>query len=215
MKRLSNVKRAILSFLACLAILSSLVLIISMVFKDSIYALFGDEKLCFYIQIGLLLFVLLYSVLSFLAFKRDKLDEEFIVQDIPDGQLRISLKVIEGIVKASIEKYENLRLVSQKLVSIKNKLEIKLQIDVSGTEPIPIIADRLKKELIAAISHSTGIDNPVVQIDAGISERASFAPIMASESETEEAKQKIALEKKDEALIKENKTDEVLDIDNK
>lgn len=172
MKSLSKAKRGLLALLSYLSVFSSFVLLLNL-FLNIIYREIKGKKYSeieVYVELALLLIILLYSIFSSKAFKKDKMNEEFIVQDIPDGQLRISLKVIESIVKACVDKHENLKLVSQKLVSVRNQLEVSLQLDVSGTEPIPVIAERLKKELVSSIAHSTGIDSPIIKIEAGVSD---------------------------------------------
>lgn len=194
MNKLSTFKRCFLTIAAYIAMLLSLLvsalMVLSLTTNDNyLQALKALPYLAYaLIAFSALLIVACFVLLNVL--KKDKHEENFVVQPVDDGQLRISVDAIETIVKRTVTNQEKVQLLKQTVSVRKNQLKVKLVVQVEQGEAIPLAAAKLKKDIVSAISYSTGIENANVMIDAELSKEAKLLDLQQSPSKEAEKSEK-------------------------
>lgn len=213
MNKLSTFKRCFLTIAAYIAMLLSLLvsalMVLSLTTNDNyLQALKALPYLAYaLIAFSVLLIVACFVLLNVL--KKDKHEENFVVQAVDDGQLRISVDAIETIVKRTVTNQEKVQLLKQTVSVRKNQLKVKLVVQVEQGEAIPIAAAKLKKDIVSAISYSTGIENANVMIDAELSKEAKLLDLHQNQSmgaeKVEKEKNAELDEKADDAIAKQTR----------
>lgn len=213
MNKLSTFKRCFLTIAAYIAMLLSLLvsalMVLSLTTNDNyLQALKALPYLAYaLIAFSVLLIVACFVLLNVL--KKDKHEENFVVQAVDDGQLRISVDAIETIVKRTVTNQEKVQLLKQTVSVRKNQLKVKLVVQVEQGEAIPIAAAKLKKDIVSAISYSTGIENANVMIDAELSKEAKLLDLHQNQNmgaeKAEKEKNAEPDEKADDAIAKQTR----------
>ncbi len=120
---------------------------------------------------GLLLIV--YALYVILLPKRLKQDQEhFIVQQTAGGELRISMKAIENIVKKCVDVNPDMRLVEMNVAHARNGVRVDLRIALPGNISIPLAVESLQKQIKKQIQAAAGIDDADVRVSVETAEHS-------------------------------------------
>jgi len=101
-----------------------------------------------------------------LALRRGrKTDHEFVEQKTDGGELRVSVKAIEGLVRKSVARHDELELTDVKIWNGRDGLMVSLRCNTAADISIPLAMDAMQKQLKEYILESTGISVTEVLVD--------------------------------------------------
>ena len=121
--------------------------------------------------IALGLFLIIYAVfILLLPRKLRKTQENFMVQQTANGELRISMKAIESIVKKCVENTHDVSLVNLDVNHSRGTVRVDLKVSMPGNVSIPLAAENLQKQIVKQIQAAAGIDAAEVRISVETSE---------------------------------------------
>lgn len=124
---------------------------------------------------------------------------DFVVQRTDNGELRISVKAIEGLVQKCIDMHDEIRVNSQRIHNTRDGVVVDLNIALANNISIPLAVAALQKQIKQYLSASSGIDVTEVRVSvdtaqlpmkngkAAPAEPAAEAAAPAEEAETEAA----------------------------
>jgi uncharacterized alkaline shock family protein YloU len=122
--------------------------------------------------VGILLIV--YGVYVLLLPKRLRKEQEhFIVQQTANGELRISMKAIENIVKKCVDANGDMRMVEMNVNHARNGVRVDLRIALPGNISIPLVVESLQKQIKKQIQAAAGIDEVDVRVSVETAEQSA------------------------------------------
>ena len=97
-------------------------------------------------------------------FRRDKAHRGFVVQKTEGGELSISIKAIEGLVRKCLDKHEEIRLSGMRMDTTRDGLVIRLRIGLAGGVNIPLAAGAVQKQIKQYVTACSGVDVKEVKV---------------------------------------------------
>lgn len=126
--------------------------------------------------LGLGLFLILYAAYILLLPRRiKKTQENFMVQQTAGGELRISMKAIESIVKKCVDTAPDVKPVDLSVDHARGTVRVDLRVSMPGNLSIPLAAENLQKQIKKQIQAAAGIENTEVRISVETSDNAAQA----------------------------------------
>ena len=89
---------------------------------------------------------------------------DFVVQRTDNGELRISVKAIEGLVQKCIDMHDEIRVNSQRIHNTRDGVVVDLNIALANNISIPLAVAALQKQIKQYLSASSGIDVTEVRV---------------------------------------------------
>lgn len=124
--------------------------------------------------LGLGLFLIVYAVYILMLPRRiKKTQENFMVQQTASGELRISMKAIESIVKKCVDTAPDVKPVELMVNHSRGTVRVDLRVSMPGNVSIPLAAENLQKQIKKQIQAAAGIDTTDVRISVETSENAA------------------------------------------
>ena len=82
----------------------------------------------------------------------------FVVQNTESGDLRISVKAIEGLVKRCVDMHDEISMSSMRILSRKTGVVVELRVSLNGNISIPLAIASLQKQIKQYLLASSGIE---------------------------------------------------------
>ncbi|MBR6525160.1 MAG: alkaline shock response membrane anchor protein AmaP [Clostridia bacterium] len=82
----------------------------------------------------------------------------FVVQDTESGDLRISVKAIEGLVKRCVDMHDEISMSNMRIISRKTGVVVELRVSLNGNISIPLAIASLQKQIKQYLLASSGIE---------------------------------------------------------
>ena len=120
-------------------------------------------------------------------FRRDKAHRGFVVQKTEGGELSISIKAIEGLVRKCLGKHEEIHLSGMRMDTTRDGLVIRLRIGLAGGVNIPLAAGAVQKQIKQYVTACSGVDVREVKVQVETSAEQSGSSIYAVPDLPEEA----------------------------
>lgn len=111
---------------------------------------------------GALFLLGLYCLLILFRHRRRK--DKFILQKLESGDLAISLKTLESMVKKCIEQHSEIQTESIHLENQRDGLLIRIRGTVAGGISIPLTADTLQKQIKQYVTACSGVEVKGIRI---------------------------------------------------
>jgi ElaB/YqjD/DUF883 family membrane-anchored ribosome-binding protein len=116
--------------------------------------------------------------------------KDFIVQKTDNGDLLISVKALETLVRKCVDMHEEIDMKAMKVVPGKNGIIVRLKIAMANNISIPLATESLQKQIKQYVQASSGVEvnNVIVAVETTSGEvRGGASPYQVS-SEAEEKK---------------------------
>lgn len=140
--------------------------------------------------LGMGIFLLLYAAfVLFLPRRVKKTQESFMVQQTAGGELRISMKAIESIVRKCVENAQDVKLSELNVDHARGTVRIDLRVAMPGNVSIPLAAENLQKQIKKQIQSAAGIDATEVRVSVEMSDNTALASPYQIEKPVEKAAQ--------------------------
>ena len=115
------------------------------------------------IGVGALTVIFGFYLLAFpQKLKADR--QGFVVQRTDNGELRISIKAIEGLVQKCIDMHDEIDVVSQRIRNTRDGVTVDLNIALANNISIPLAVAALQKQIKQYLSASSGIEITEVRV---------------------------------------------------
>ncbi len=151
--------------------------------------------------LGLGLFLVTYAAYILLLPRRiKKTQENFMVQQTASGELRISMKAIESIVKKCVDTAPDVKPVELMVNHTRGTVRVDLRVSMPGNVSIPLAAENLQKQIKKQIQAAAGIDTTEVRISVETSDNAAQASPYQLEKTAEKKQTENQSEPMEEAL---------------
>lgn len=112
---------------------------------------------------GAVLFVYGVYVMSLpQKYRRGK--EEFVVQQTATGELRISIKAIEGLVQKCVATHEEMSLKSLNILSQRSGVVVDLRVALADNVSIPLVVAALQKQVKSYLLSAAGVEAKEVRV---------------------------------------------------
>ena len=116
-----------------------------------------------------------------------KQEGQFILQQTAGGELRISMKAIENIVKKCVDLQADMRLLLLSVDHSRDKVRIDLRVSLPGNISIPMAAEALQTQIKKQLAASAGIEESEVRISVETAETtAKQSPYLVRENKISE-----------------------------
>jgi len=92
------------------------------------------------------------------VFRRNKKNTDFVMQKTTNGELSISIKTIDGLIRKCVSTHDEMILNDAAIESYRDGLVITLKIVIADNISIPLAAAALQKQMKQYITASTGVD---------------------------------------------------------
>jgi len=89
---------------------------------------------------------------------------DFVVQRTDNGELRISVKAIEGLVQKCIDMHDEIKVVSTRIRNTRDGVMVDLNIALANNISIPLAVAALQKQIKQYLAASSGIDVTEVRV---------------------------------------------------
>ena len=106
----------------------------------------------------------------------------FVVQRTDNGELRISIKAIEGLVQKCIDMHDEIEVVSQRIRNTRDGVTVDMNIALANNISIPLAVAALQKQIKQYLSASSGIEITEVRVTVDTAQMP--APEMADQADT-------------------------------
>ena len=97
-------------------------------------------------------------------FRRDKGRRGFVVQKTEGGELSISIKAIEGLVRKCLDKHDEIHLSGMRLDTARDGLVIRMRIGLAGGANIPLAVGAVQKQIKQYVTACSGVDVKEVKV---------------------------------------------------
>ena len=97
-------------------------------------------------------------------FRRDKAHRGFVVQKTEGGELSISIKAIESLVRKCLDKHDEIHLTGMRLDTTRDGLVIRLRIGLAGGVNIPLAVGAVQKQIKQYVTACSGVDVKEVKV---------------------------------------------------
>ena len=104
----------------------------------------------------------------------------FVVQRTDNGELRISIKAIEGLVQKCIDMHDEIEVVSQRIRNTRDGVTVDMNIALANNISIPLAVAALQKQIKQYLSASSGIEITEVRVTVDTAQMP--APEMADQA---------------------------------
>ena len=105
----------------------------------------------------------------------------FVVQRTDNGELRISIKAIEGLVQKCIDMHDEIEVVSQRIRNTRDGVTVDMNIALANNISIPLAVAALQKQIKQYLSASSGIEITEVRVTVDTAQMP--APEMADQAD--------------------------------
>ena len=112
---------------------------------------------------------------------------DFVVQRTDNGELRISVKAIEGLVQKCIDMHDEIKVVSQRIHNTREGVVVDLNIALANNISIPLAVAALQKQIKQYLSASSGIDVTEVRVSVDTAQFPMKGRAEAEAAETPQA----------------------------
>lgn len=159
--------------------------------------------------------LIMYALYILLLPKRLKQDQEhFIVQQTGSGELRISIRAIENIIKKCVSVNADMRLVEMNVDHARNGVRVDLRIALPGNISIPLAVESLQKQIKKQIQAVAGIDDADVRVSVETAEQNASDATYRVEEPTPIIGETVLFAAKSEEPSAEVVSDETSDAEN-
>ena len=97
-------------------------------------------------------------------FRRDKAHRGFVVQKTEGGELSISIKAIESLVRKCLDKHDEIHLTGMRMDTTRDGLVIRLRIGLAGGVNIPLAVGAVQKQIKQYVTACSGVDVKEVKV---------------------------------------------------
>lgn len=97
-------------------------------------------------------------------FRRDKAHRGFVVQKTEGGELSISIKAIESLVRKCLDKHDEIHLTGMRMNTTRDGLVIRLRIGLAGGVNIPLAVGAVQKQIKQYVTACSGVDVKEVKV---------------------------------------------------
>ena len=97
-------------------------------------------------------------------FRRDKSRRGFVVQKTEGGELSISMKAIESLVRKCLDRHDEIHLSGMRLDTSRDGLVIRLRIGLAGGVNIPLAVGAVQKQIKQYVTACSGVDVKEVKV---------------------------------------------------
>lgn len=97
--------------------------------------------------------------------RKGKDDQEFVLQTREGGQLRVSVKAIEGLVRKHVGVHNEMILRSVEMINRRDGLSVAIVVGTAENISIPLAVSTLQKQLREYILESTGVELRDIHVD--------------------------------------------------
>lgn len=97
-------------------------------------------------------------------FRRDKSRRGFVVQKTEGGELSISVKAIESLVRKCLDKHDEIHLTGMRMDTTRDGLVIRLRIGLAGGVNIPLAVGAVQKQIKQYVTACSGVDVKEVKV---------------------------------------------------
>lgn len=138
-----------------------------------------------YALLGCGVYLVVYSLYAMLFPRKMRYNKHgFVVQKTENGDLRISVKAIESLVKRCMDMHEEINLEKMRILSGKKGVAVELRISLANNISIPLAVASLQKQIKQYLLASSGIEvsrvSVTVETTAGGAKKGS--PYMVAET---------------------------------
>ena len=116
----------------------------------------------------------------------------FVVQRTDNGELRISIKAIEGLVQKCIDMHDEIEVVSQRIRNTRDGVTVDLNIALANNISIPLAVAALQKQIKQYLSASSGIEITEVRVTVDTAQMPAPDTAEQADAEAEPAGEAIA-----------------------
>lgn len=99
-----------------------------------------------------------------LLFRRSKGRKGFVLQNTENGELSISIKAMESLVKKCVDKHEEIHVLSTNISSGRNGVVVSMRIGLANGVSIPLAVNSLQKQIKQYITACSGVDVQEVRV---------------------------------------------------
>ena len=114
----------------------------------------------------------------------------FVVQRTDNGELRISIKAIEGLVQKCIDMHDEIDVVSQRIRNTRDGVTVDLNIALANNISIPLAVAALQKQIKQYLAASAGIEVTEVRVSVETAQVEADPSSYLEEEEAPEAEAK-------------------------
>ena len=97
-------------------------------------------------------------------FRRDKAHRGFVVQKTEGGELSISIKAIESLVRKCLDKHDEIHLTGMRMDTTRDGLVIRLRSGLAGGVNIPLAVGAVQKQIKQYVTACSGVDVKEVKV---------------------------------------------------
>ena len=138
-----------------------------------------------YALLGCGVYLVVYGLYAMLFPRKMRYNKHgFVVQKTENGDLRISVKAIESLVKRCMDMHEEINLEKMRILSGKKGVAVELRISLANNISIPLAVASLQKQIKQYLLASSGIEvsrvSVTVETTAGGAKKGS--PYMVTET---------------------------------
>lgn len=138
-----------------------------------------------YALLGCGVYLVVYGLYAMLFPRKMRYNKHgFVVQKTENGDLRISVKAIESLVKRCMDMHEEINLEKMRILSGKKGVAVELRISLANNISIPLAVASLQKQIKQYLLASSGIEvsrvSVTVETTAGGAKKGS--PYMVAET---------------------------------
>ena len=112
--------------------------------------------------------------------------KDFVVQRTDSGELRISVKAIENLVKKCVDLHKEIKLLSSTILNAREGVVVELNISLANNISIPLAVASLQKQIKQYLVASCGVEVKEVRVSV---ESTRDEPLLVMEAEEEDAAQ--------------------------
>ena len=114
-------------------------------------------------------------------FRRDKSRRGFVVQKTEGGELSISMKAIESLVRKCLDRHDEIHLSGMRLDTSRDGLVIRLRIGLAGGVNIPLAVGAVQKQIKQYVTSCSGVDVKEVKVQVETSSKGKDSPFTVAD----------------------------------
>lgn len=158
-----------------LAVFGIGIFLVSLRIEQIIIPAFGTEEFVInklaILLCGLFLFVYAIYLLNISLSSHGK-KAEFVVQETSGGELRISIKALDSLVRKVMATHPEMSLKEMSVENLKDNVSVELKIAIAENISIPLAVASVQKEIRQHLLSATGIDIKDVRISVDTADAA-------------------------------------------
>lgn len=159
-------------------------------------AVFGAEirLVCRVIVVLISVVAILLGLHEISLLVRPKKDKGFVVQKTEYGDMSVSLKALENMVRKCIDSHEELAAQHIEIDKAESGIKISLKVLVSSGNSIPAVVDSLQKQIKQYVSTCAGVEVVQVSVMVEADPDRLAPPALMAPAKTEEERENAAPE---------------------